>query len=217
MKPRNATTITATVFGIIVGLAGFEHAIGELSQGDASLPGPVFASWPDSPAFAIVSGEPALSLLPTYLASGLASLLVSLLVLAWAIGLAGVRRGGIALLALSIALLLVGGGFGPPLVGIIVGLADLKNHSRFGFVRRFSGAPAFRALSSSWERVLRVGILAWLLVMPGLPLFGQFFGAAGHDAIVYAVIFFAFAMLFFSILAAYARDCVKSGACSEPK
>ncbi len=53
----------------------------------------------------------AFTLIPNYLATGIATILVSLGVIVWTVGFLGSRKGPLVLLALVIALFLVGGGF----------------------------------------------------------------------------------------------------------
>jgi len=61
---RSATQITVTTFGIIMGLAGLEHGLGEILQGNATPPGIMFPSWPNSAFFSTLAGEPAMSIIP---------------------------------------------------------------------------------------------------------------------------------------------------------
>jgi hypothetical protein len=123
VKTRNATSATVSVFGSFVGLAGLEHGIGEVLQGNVAPAGTVFPSWPGSAFFRSVAGEPAMSLVPNLLASGILSILVSLLFLVWAVAFPHRKHSGLVLVLLSIVLLLVGGGFGPPLLAIFNGFA----------------------------------------------------------------------------------------------
>jgi hypothetical protein len=55
------------------------------------------------------------------LASGILSILVSLVFLVWAVAFPYRKHSGLVLVLLSIVLLLVGGGFGPPLLAIFTG------------------------------------------------------------------------------------------------
>ena len=45
---RNATKVFASTFGAIMALAGIEHGIGEVLQGNVAPSGTMFMSWPES-------------------------------------------------------------------------------------------------------------------------------------------------------------------------
>ena len=118
---NNKTTIVTSVMGTIAGIAGFEHGVGEIMQGNVVPPGIFFESWPDSKLFANMAGEPAMSLIPNILISGMISIIVSGYLIYWSITKTDSKYYGYGYLGLSFLLLLVGGGFGPPLLGIILG------------------------------------------------------------------------------------------------
>lgn len=61
-----------------------------------------------------------MTLVPNLLASGLLTILVSLGLILWSVLFPHRRGSGPVLLGLSVLLLLVGGGFGPPLLGSIL-------------------------------------------------------------------------------------------------
>ncbi|HXF60171.1 MAG TPA: hypothetical protein VNK95_01060 [Caldilineaceae bacterium] len=101
--------------GVLAGLAGIEHGIGEILQGNIAPNGLVIESWPGSALFRVVAGEPAMTLIPNLLISGVVACLVSALILIWTTLFVQRKNGGLVLILLSLVLLLVGGGFGPPL------------------------------------------------------------------------------------------------------
>lgn len=67
-----------SIFGIVVGLAAIEHGVGEVSQGSARPASLLIQSWPDTAAFTVLAGEPALTVLPTFLLSGILTVIVGL-------------------------------------------------------------------------------------------------------------------------------------------
>jgi hypothetical protein len=44
---KNATQVTVSTLGFLMGVAGVEHGIGEILQGNIAPSGIVFPSWPD--------------------------------------------------------------------------------------------------------------------------------------------------------------------------
>ena len=126
MKIKSATKVVISVFSIVLGLAGIEHGIGEVLQGNIAPGGIVVKSWGESTLFSILAGEPAMTVIPNLLITGALAIIVSLSIMVWAVAFVQRKNGGLVLIFLSILLLLVGGGFGPPLIGIIVGTAGTR-------------------------------------------------------------------------------------------
>ena len=70
-RTRKATRIVVSTLGAVVGMAGIEHGIGEILQGNVAPEGVAFLSWPDTEIFRIVGGEPAMSIVPNLLMTGI--------------------------------------------------------------------------------------------------------------------------------------------------
>jgi hypothetical protein len=111
---RNATKVFASTFGAIMALAGIEHGIGEIFQGNVAPSGIMILSWPESEFFRNLGGEPAMTVIPNLLITGILAVLVSLAMLVWAILFVQRKNGGLIMILLSIAMLLVGGGSSLP-------------------------------------------------------------------------------------------------------
>ena len=117
---RKATKTVAMWFGVTAGLAALEHGYFEILQGNVRPAGVMFPSWGADvcdPEQAWHACEPAMSLLPSFLLSGILTVLLSLAILVWSGWFLQRRQGGLVLILLAIALLLVGGGFFPPVNG----------------------------------------------------------------------------------------------------
>src|SRR5690606_15355136 len=94
----------------------------------------------------VVSGEPAMTLIPNLAVAGVLTVVVAGTLGVWAVLFVAPPRGGVGLIGLSILLLLVGGGFGPPLIGLLVGFATLRaGRSHLGRPSRVTAwlAPAW--------------------------------------------------------------------------
>src|SRR5512134_2515881 len=108
--------VTSTLFltlSSLAGIMGIEHGIGEVLEGSRPTDGVFILSWPDSPFFEIMAGEPAMTIIPNYFVTGLLAILFSstFLFVLWKSGPNG--RVIPMLLALLMLMLLSGGGFGP--------------------------------------------------------------------------------------------------------
>jgi len=202
---NRATRAAVAVFGVLAGAAGLEHGIGEVLQGSQAPAAITIESWPNTPAFDILGGEPAMTLIPNLLVSGVLSILVSLLFIAWAVLFAHRRYGGLILILISLVLLLVGGGFGPPLFGIILGIVATRINAPLTWWREAAPAGLRRVLARLWPWSFGAGILAWLGMFPGTVLLAYFFGV-NDENFVYALILCMFGLLFLTVAAGFARD-----------
>ena len=115
---------TAAAFGVLAGLGGITHGLGEVLQGSVPVEGIALDSWTTGPIAEHMGGEPGITVLPTALSAGLVTLVVACSVVAWSI--VGLRRrhGGAVLILLSCGMLLAGGGVGPPIIGMLAGAVD---------------------------------------------------------------------------------------------
>ncbi len=148
---RNATRVTVSTFGALAGLAGIEHGVGEVLQGNVAPDGVMILSWPDSELFHILAGEPAMTIVPNLLATGILAILVSLIFLAWATMFVQREHGGPVLILLFVVMVLVGGGFGPPLLGIIVGIAATRINAPLAWWRAHLTGGSRRLLVNLWS------------------------------------------------------------------
>jgi hypothetical protein len=198
--------MTVATFGVVAGLAGIEHGIGEVLQGNRAPTGLVIQSWPGSKVFQILNGEPALTIIPNLFITGILAILVSLMFLGWAILFVQRRNGGLVLLLLSGVMLLVGGGFGPPLLGMILALAATRIDAPL-MPRLIHLSPGLRrVLSAAWPWSLAAALVAWLSLMPGAVLLDYFVGVNNPLLLIPALILAAFGLLLATIMAASAYD-----------
>lgn len=202
---RSATRVTVSTFGALAGLAGLEHGVGEIRQGNVRLDGVVIQSWPGLELFEALSGEPAMTLVPNLLLSGSLAVLASLAFLVWATLLVERRHGGLVLLLLSLVMLLVGAGFGPPLLGILLGLTATRLGRRSFGPRPQPALHPRGWLAALWPWAFAAALAAWLWLMPGLLLLDHFLGV-DNAALTSLTALAAFGLLGLTIAAARARD-----------
>lgn len=158
---RIATKTVATWLGIIAGIAGLEHGYYEILQGNTK-PGAVMFASMGAPCVAEKvwnACEPAMSILPNFMITGILAVIFGLLIMAWSAFFVQRKNGGLILILLCIALLLFGGGFFPPLIGIIGGTAGMKINKPIE--QKQAGGPR-RVAANLWPWPLVI-LLVWLL------------------------------------------------------
>jgi hypothetical protein len=208
-----ATRRTVSALGAVFALAGIEHGIGEIRQGAVAPAALVFPSWPDAEAFRLLQGEPAMSLVPNLLVTGILAVVVSLLFLAWATLLVQRERAGLVLILLAVLMLLVGGGIFPPLIGLLLGAAATRLRAPLIWWRTHLPGGFRRRLAALWPWFLGADLIAWLSLLPGVVLVSAVAGAdAVPVALLSTLLVAAFGFLPLALIAGLARDSHPGGA-----
>jgi hypothetical protein len=202
----NATRVIVGTFGTLAGLAGIEHGIGEILQGNQPPDGIVIMSWPESAFFQIVAGEPAMTIVPNLLITGILASLVSLIFLIWVTMFVQRKHGALVLILLSIILLLVGGGFGPPLLGIILGVVATRIDAPLTWWHTHLARGAQHFLSAMWSWSFVAALIAWLFMFPGASLLDYFVGVSNPEQTMATLILSAFGLLLMTIMTGFAHD-----------
>ncbi len=196
----------AAMCGGLSGVGGFVHGVGEVQQGTGATGGVVFDSWAEGRIAENLGGEPAMSLVPNVLITGVSTIVVSLAVLTWAVGFVDHRyAGGRVLVLLSVLMLLVGGGFGPPVVGILAGAVAGGAHARRQRWAGVLGGRLGRLLASSWPGLFWLSALDVTFLVLGSLVLGVALDVAAPDLFVYAL-FVAVVAMPLATLAGIARD-----------
>jgi hypothetical protein len=123
MSSLNKTRIVASAIGVFAGLGGASHGPGEMLQGSIAPSSLVIEAWPELTALA---GEPAMTVIPSFLVSGILTVIVGVIVAVWAAKFVQRKHSGLMLILLSVLMLLVGGGLFPPVFGVAAGLIGTR-------------------------------------------------------------------------------------------
>jgi hypothetical protein len=166
-KDVSAAKVTCVTFGVLAGLGGLYHGIGEILQGNIRPEGLVIDSWTQGPIATHMGGEPGMTLIPNLPATGIIDVIVSLAVIVWAIFFVKNRNGGLVLAGLSIAMMLVGGGFGPPVMGILAGIAGMGAGGGMTWWRNHLAGGIRRSLAVCWPWVYGLAAASGTLLVIG--------------------------------------------------
>lgn len=163
----SALRTVASTFGVLAGIGGVTHGIGEMLQGNVAPSGPFFDSWAEGPIATQMGGDPAFSVVPNLLVTGALTVVVSVALAVWAARYVDRPKGGWVLVGLAVASFLVGAGVGSPVVGVLAGLAGVAAG------RESAGWPT-RApdrlrdgLAALWPWTFGVALLAGVFLFVG--------------------------------------------------
>jgi hypothetical protein len=176
----NAAKATAVIFGVLAGLGGLTHGIGEVLQGNVQAEGIIINSWTQGPIATNMGGEPAMTIVPNLMATGILTILVSLAILVWAAFVRD-RSSGRILLVLSFIMLLVGGGFGPPLIGILAGLAGTGIGAPLTWWRKRLSRSIRAGLAALWPWIFAIAIVNGVFLVIGSVILVFFFDLNNPD------------------------------------
>jgi MFS family permease len=164
---RKATRIVAASLGVLAGIGGPEHGYFEILQGHVRPDSFMIAAMgpPCEPDKVWNLCEPAMTVVPSFLVTGILATLLGIITMIWAAAFVHKKGGGLVLILLSIALLLVGGGLFPPVIGIVGGVVATRINAPLNRQPERRSGRVSRFFARLWPWPL-VAFFAWL--------FGQF-------------------------------------------
>ncbi len=107
---NNATRVTVATFGTIFGLSGMNHGFFEILQGNVSTGGLFISAIGETQKMWLHGNEPALTLIPNFLMTGIAAMILGFTIIIWSLGFVHKKNGPTVFLLLFVLILLVGGG-----------------------------------------------------------------------------------------------------------
>jgi len=103
-----------------------------------------------------MGGKPAMTIVPNLLVTGILTIVVSQAFIVWSVAFVQKKNGGLIQIPLSTAMLLVGGGFSPPIIGVLAGLAGLGINTPYNWWRTHLPAGFRRFLARLWPWIFGV-------------------------------------------------------------
>lgn len=189
LQPVSAARITAAIFGILAGLGGITHGIGEVLQGNVAPDGFWIYSWTQGPIATNIGGEPGITIVPNLLVTGILTIIVSLTVIIWAAAFVQRKHGGRVLILLSVIMLLVGGGVGPPLIGILAGVAGTGIKASSPWWYKHLTITFRRFLAVLWPWIFGIAVINGVFLVIGSVVLVYFFDLNNPDLFVNSFFF----------------------------
>jgi hypothetical protein len=196
---RRATRIVASAFGIFAGFGGPEHGYFEILQGHVKPDSLIISAIgpPCEPEKVWHLCEPAMTVIPSFLITGILASVFGLFTMVWAAFFIHRKHGGIVLISLSITLLLVGGGLVPPVIGVIAGVIGIRINAPLA---RHPGT-VLRFLSKLWPWPL----VAFFALAFGQFLIGYYFNELMQKSSMLSPLLII-GLIVLSVLSGYAKD-----------
>ena len=159
---NHSTRVNVATMGAVFGLSGMSHGFFETLQGNVATPGLFVSAIGEAQRMWPHGSEPAFTVIPNFLATGIAAMLVGLALIVWSLGFVHRKHGPTVFLALFVLLLLVGGGVAQVLFFPFFWLASTRIRAPLTWWRGALPARLRARLARGWPWFL--GLSAALLV-----------------------------------------------------
>ena len=107
---NRATRTNVATLGTIFGISGMSHGFFEILQGSVPTDGLFISAIGEAQKMWPHGDEPAFTLIPNFLLTGIAAMIVGLTIIIWSLGFVHKKNGPTVFILLFILLLVVGGG-----------------------------------------------------------------------------------------------------------
>ena len=170
-QTNRATKVIASTLGVLVGLAGINHGIFEIFQGNTPTNGIMIATIGPAQRFWEYGEETALTIVPNFLITGALAVIFGILVTIWSIAFIDRRYGSVIFLSLGSILFLVGGGFAPIFTTVLTSFVATGIHRPLNFWRTILPGFLSHFLSKIWLVIL-VAFAILFFVSVEIAIFG---------------------------------------------
>lgn len=178
---RTIQTIVATL-GVIFGIGGMSHGFFEVLQGNTATNGYVIDAIGETNKMWLHGNEPAFTIIPNFLITGIAAILVGVAVIIWSAGFMHKKHASLIFLSLFILLFLVGGGIAQVIFFTIGWALSTRIRKPLNWWRKILSAGMRRFLSKLWRPFLIASSL-FILYTLQIAIFGFVPGVSDPDSI----------------------------------
>ena len=200
---NKSTRIFVIVSGIFIGISAIIHGVFEILKGNRPVSG-----------VELLNNIGAFSIIPNYLWTGIASIIVSLFLMIWTIKFIHKKNGPVIFLIFSIILFFVGGGIAQLLLFLMTWGVSSRINKQLTWWRMVLSANIRKRLAKLWPVFfiisyifLLIGVGIWLLLLPpGSPQFDKITSLHFVD---WSFLLTGFIFLIVTIISGFARDTIK--------
>jgi len=161
---NSATLVIVSTLGVLLGISSINHGVCEIFQGDRPISGHVIKALGSGYSWTlwIHGSEPAFTLVPNFLVTGILATLIGLVMIVWSIRFIRRPYGPIVFLLLGVTSFLVGGGMAQVLLFTLNWAAATRIRSSLGFWRYLIAPAIARVLGRLWPWSLVAGVVFFL-------------------------------------------------------
>jgi hypothetical protein len=179
----NATRVIATTIGVVLGLfSGVNHGFFEFLQGNTPTGSPVIYAIGEAQRFWPEGTEPAFTLIPNFMITGVLSMIVGVTIAIWSIWFLPTKHGRTVFLGLFILLFLVGGGIGQVFFFIPACAFATRMDKPLTWWRKVLPHDTWPFLSKLWIIMLVLATIT-MLIGTEMAIFGFFPGLTEPEVI----------------------------------
>ncbi len=147
---NKATRITVATLGTIFGISGMSHGIFETLQGNVPTGGLFISAIGEAQKMWLHGNEPAFTLIPNFLMTGIAAMIVGLAIVFWSLGFVHKKYGPVVFILLFVLLLMVGGGVAQILFFPFIWLVSTRINQPLAWWRKTLPIKIQSSLAKLW-------------------------------------------------------------------
>jgi len=182
-KNLNATRVIATTIGAFFGLfSGVNHGLFEFLQGNKPTDGLIINAIGEAQRFWVEGTEPAFTIIPNFMITGIVSMIVGLVIAIWSIWFLPRKHGRTGFLGLFILSFLVGGGIGQAFFFIPAWAFATRIDKPLTWWRKVLPRNTWPVLSKLWIIMLVIATIAMLIGLE-MAIFGYFPGITDSETL----------------------------------
>lgn len=179
----NATRVTAMTIGVFFGLfSGVNHGFFEILQGSKPTDGLVIHAIGEAQRFWPEGTEPAFTIIPNFMLTGILSIIVGLTIVIWSIWFLPTKYGRTVFLGLFILSFLVGGGMGQAFFFIPAWAFATRMDKPLTWWRKVLPHRSWPILSKLWIVLLVLATIAMIIGLE-MAIFGYFPGITDSETL----------------------------------
>lgn len=196
----NATRVIATTIGVFFGLfSGVNHGFFEVLQGNKPTGGLFIPAIGEAQRFWPLGTEDAFTLIPNFLITGIASMVVGVAIIIWSLWFLPTRHGRTVFLGLFVLSFLVGGGVGQVFFFIPTWAFATRMGKPLTWWRKVLPRGTWPVLSRLWPVTLVLTIIAMLIGLE-MAVFGYFPGLTDPETIQSTALLFVFSAALLTVV-----------------
>ena len=161
----SATRVIVSTLGVLLAIGGMDHGLFEVLQGNKPTGGLIVHAIGERNRMWAYGTEDAFTLIPNFLVTGVAAIVVSVMILVWSVGFVHKKNGSLVFLLLSILLFLVGGGVAQVVFFTLAWAVSTRINKPVTWLRVVFPESVRGALAKLWLGLLIVFTLLALIAL----------------------------------------------------